>query len=81
VDAPVDVGFKSCVLNDIMSALPRLRGPMKELMGAINVKKAAEGNKIEMWTDPDKYSMVAETDFVRSIVLFVLTGAQFVCRA
>jgi hypothetical protein len=37
---------------------------MKELMGAINLKKAAEGSKIEMWTNYDKYPMIIETDFV-----------------
>lgn len=56
---------------------------MKELMGAINLKKAAEGNKIEMWVDPEKYLDIADTHFVRLIILSVLSCADkgsFVCR-
>jgi hypothetical protein len=69
VDTPADVGFKSNLLNDIISTLPRLKEPMKELMGAVNLKKAADGNKIQMWTDNDKYPLIAETDFVRPFLL------------
>ncbi|PPQ79804.1 LOW QUALITY PROTEIN: hypothetical protein CVT26_012571 [Gymnopilus dilepis] len=55
VDRPEDVGFKSTILNDIISSLPKLKGPMKELMSAVRLKEAAEGRKETMWTDEEKY--------------------------
>jgi hypothetical protein len=48
---PEDVGFASATLNGVIFALPGLAPAMRELMGAIDLSKAAEGKKDEMWTD------------------------------
>ena len=45
-----------------MAALPRLRDPVQNLIGEINLKRAAEGNKALMWTDPEKYPSVSNAD-------------------
>lgn len=38
---------------------------MKELLGAVSLKRAAEGNKDTMWTDPERYPSIADADLVR----------------
>lgn len=65
VDRPEDVGFKSTILNDIISSLPKLKGPMKELMSAVRLKEAAEGRKETMWTDEEKYPDLIDNIMVR----------------
>ncbi|KZT11630.1 uncharacterized protein LAESUDRAFT_734417 [Laetiporus sulphureus 93-53] len=47
--------FKSELLNDIVTALPKLREPMRELLDSVSLKMAKEGKKEALWTDPDKY--------------------------
>ncbi|GBE82631.1 DNA mismatch repair protein [Sparassis crispa] len=47
--------FNSVLLNDAVSALPKLKGPVKQLLGAVSIKMAKEGKKELLWTDPDKY--------------------------
>jgi DNA mismatch repair protein MSH3 len=64
VDNPDSVGLKSSLLNEIISSLPRLRQPMKELLGAVNLRKAAEGQKDSMWTDTEKYPEIIDADMV-----------------
>lgn len=38
---------------------------MKELLGAVSLKRAAEGNKDTMWTDPERYPSIVDADLVR----------------
>jgi DNA mismatch repair protein MSH3 len=64
--SPSDVGFKSKALNDIVFTLPKLKEPMKELLGDISLKRAAEGRKDAMWNDPDRYPTIADADLVSS---------------
>jgi DNA mismatch repair protein MSH3 len=64
VESPQDVGFKSSVLNDIIHVLPKLRGPMTNLMEAVSLKNAAEGRKDIMWIDSDRYPKIADADMV-----------------
>ncbi|KAJ7694222.1 muts domain V-domain-containing protein [Mycena rosella] len=59
-----DVGFKSSVLNEIISSLPPLEEPMKNLLDAINSKETAAGNKERMWKDPSKYPKVEDNKLV-----------------
>lgn len=37
---------------------------MKKILGAINLKKAAEDNRAELWMDPEKYSGVSDAQTV-----------------
>ncbi|KAI0340128.1 DNA mismatch repair protein MSH3 [Trametopsis cervina] len=55
-----NVDFRSPILSDIVSALPRLKEPAHGLLGTILVKEAKEGNKTTMWSDPDKYPSIEE---------------------
>jgi DNA mismatch repair protein MSH3 len=71
VDTPLDVGFKSRVLNEILSSLPRLRGSMGELLAIISLKKAAEGRKDTMWNDPERHPAIADIDMVCICELFL----------
>jgi DNA mismatch repair protein MSH3 len=64
VESPPTVGFKSSVLNNIIYALPKLREPMAKLIEAVSLKKAAEGRKDTMWTDPEQYPKIADADMV-----------------
>ncbi|KAF5386928.1 hypothetical protein D9615_001885 [Tricholomella constricta] len=62
VAAPSDVGFKSSLLNEIIFSFPKLREPMKQLMEAVSLKRAAEGRKDAMWTDPERYPKISDVD-------------------
>lgn len=64
VEKPSDNGFESPLLNDILFVLPKLREPVKELLGAVSIKRAAEGNKESMWTDPERYPGIQEAELV-----------------
>jgi DNA mismatch repair protein MSH3 len=58
------VGFKSALLNGIFYALPLLREQVQQLIDAVVLKKAAAGNKAEMWVDPERYPKIADADGV-----------------
>ncbi|KAF9466351.1 DNA mismatch repair protein MSH3 [Collybia nuda] len=62
IETPSDGGFKSTVLNDIVYSLPKLKRPIKELLGAISLKQAAKGLKDTMWMDPERYPGIADAD-------------------
>ncbi|KAG6831187.1 hypothetical protein H0H92_012327 [Tricholoma furcatifolium] len=59
---PSEVGFKSDLLNEIIYSIPRLRQPLKELLGAVHLNKAAEGRKDTMWTDPDRFPEISDAE-------------------
>ncbi|KAG5354224.1 hypothetical protein C0989_003737 [Termitomyces sp. Mn162] len=61
-ESPSDVGFRSSLLNEIVFLLPKLKGPMKELMSAIRLDQAAEGRKDIMWTDLERYPEISDAD-------------------
>lgn len=48
-------GFDSPILNGIVFTLPKLRGPIQDLLEMIHLKAAKEGKKEALWTDEDKY--------------------------
>lgn len=54
------------LLNDIFFALPLLREPVQQLIDAVVLKKAASGNKAEMWVDPERYPEIADSEGVSS---------------
>ena len=47
-----------------MYTLPKLKEPMKEILETINLKKAAENIKADLWIDTEKYSNVADAQMV-----------------
>lgn len=60
--------FKSPILNGIITALPSLREPIKDVLESISLEMAAEGKKEDMWTDPSKYPMLDELRTVHTFV-------------
>jgi DNA mismatch repair protein MSH3 len=54
------VGFQSSLLNDIVSSLPQLQGPIKELLEDLDIKQAREGVFTELWTNPEKYPAIED---------------------
>jgi DNA mismatch repair protein MSH3 len=65
-ESPSQVGFESATLNDIIFSLPKLKEPMGRLMGDIHLKRATEGDKVKLWTDPNKYPDINEIEMVCS---------------
>lgn len=61
---PASVGLNSLVLNSIISSLPRLKGPVQELLRIVNIKKAGEDKKDMMWNDPERYPAITDSDMV-----------------
>ncbi|KAI6103556.1 muts domain V-domain-containing protein [Pisolithus sp. B1] len=53
-------GFTSKLLNEIALALPKLKAPMRDLLGAVSLKEAAQGNKMSLWKDDEKYPALVE---------------------
>ncbi|KAG9120901.1 Mismatch repair protein msh3, partial [Ceratobasidium sp. 392] len=63
IDTPKDAGFQSDILNDIAYSLPTLRGPLALIVSQINVDKAREDDKTELWVDSEKYPQIDEAKF------------------
>ncbi|KAG5647140.1 hypothetical protein DXG03_001095 [Asterophora parasitica] len=74
VGEPSDVGFKSSLLNEIIFSFPKLKNPMKELMEAVSLTRAAEGRMDTMWTDPERYPAIADADVAIQHVEVELDG-------
>ncbi|KAJ7273569.1 muts domain V-domain-containing protein [Mycena haematopus] len=60
IHTPTDVDLKSTLLNNIILSLPPLKQAMQDLLGAINVERAKQGNMSLMWRDPSKYPLVED---------------------
>ena len=69
VQKPEDVGFKSRILNQIIFSLPKLKVPVKDILDAVCMKKAAEGKKDQMWNDTHKYPAISDRDLVGHVFL------------
>jgi DNA mismatch repair protein MSH3 len=65
VTTPASVGLESPVLNEIISSFPTLREPIKDLLAAVNLKKASAGKMDSMWTDLERYPSIIDADMVR----------------
>ena len=65
MDTAASVGLESPILNEIISSLPKLREPIKDLLAAVNLRKASEGKKDSMWTDLERYPGIIDADMVR----------------
>ncbi|KLO18801.1 hypothetical protein SCHPADRAFT_819209 [Schizopora paradoxa] len=50
-----DVGFRSPMLNDIVFSFPSLAMPLKDILAALDLKKAADDVRDELWRDLEKY--------------------------
>ncbi|KAF8631445.1 hypothetical protein AX17_005122 [Amanita inopinata Kibby_2008] len=59
---PSDVGLKSQMLNNIIYSLTKLKRPITEILDALSLTQAAEGNKSSIWADPERYPAVADAD-------------------
>ncbi|KAJ8078692.1 Mismatch repair protein msh3 [Marasmius tenuissimus] len=59
-DEPSQCGFTSTLLNEIIFALPLLREPIENFLGAISLQAAAEGRKEDLWSDAGKYPYVED---------------------
>jgi len=59
-----EVGFRSKILNDIVFSLPNLRGPVKSILTTIDVKKAVEDARADLWRDSEKYPEISDAKFV-----------------
>ncbi|KAF9218263.1 hypothetical protein BS17DRAFT_798646 [Gyrodon lividus] len=46
--------FRSKLLNDIVLSLPKLKSPIRDHLGAISLKDAAQGKKESLWTDTQR---------------------------
>jgi len=46
--------------------LPKLKGPLKEVLEAVSLKHAAQGRKDLMWSDVDRYPGIDDAALVRS---------------
>ena len=62
-----DGGFRSKLLNEIVLSLPKLKVPMRDLLGDISLKDASQGNKVSLWKDTEKFPELVELELVRII--------------
>lgn len=53
-------GFTSKLLNEIVLALPKLKAPMRDLLSAVSLEEAAQGSKVSLWKDDEKYPALVE---------------------
>ena len=75
------MGLKSGILNNIIASFPRLKEPVKQLLGDILSNKAAQGEKEKLWTDPLKYPDIADLQMVCQIsTRFQITDSSFASR-
>ncbi|PCH38453.1 hypothetical protein WOLCODRAFT_65402 [Wolfiporia cocos MD-104 SS10] len=56
--SPQSPPFRSPLLNNIISALPKLREPVQGVLQEISLKVAKEGNKEALWIDPEKFPLI-----------------------
>lgn len=57
--------FKSAILNDVIYSLPGLKKPMKDILGAINMKELENNKKTNLWTDWDRHAEIEDAKMVR----------------
>jgi hypothetical protein len=57
----------SPLLQEIASALPRVREPIKALLNTINVRKASMEEKSELWRDETKYPAIRDAKAVGAL--------------
>lgn len=52
---PSDVDCSSILWKNIVFALPALKTPMQTILAAINLHRARDNNKIELWTNLESF--------------------------
>ncbi|KIL68593.1 hypothetical protein M378DRAFT_8640 [Amanita muscaria Koide BX008] len=60
---PAMVGFKSEILNNVIFSLPKIKESVKEILDAIVLEKASQGEKESLWSDPERYPAINDTEF------------------
>ncbi|EJU05481.1 hypothetical protein DACRYDRAFT_74703 [Dacryopinax primogenitus] len=55
------VGFKSHILNDIVYSLPSALETVTQLMQPLDLRKARDDNKVDLWLDPQKFPAIQDT--------------------
>ncbi|KAK1232280.1 Mismatch repair protein msh3 [Marasmius sp. AFHP31] len=60
LDEPLQCGFTSPLLNEIIFALSLLKEPIQNFLGAISLQAASEGRKEDLWSDAEKYPYVED---------------------
>ncbi|EJD05960.1 uncharacterized protein FOMMEDRAFT_104344 [Fomitiporia mediterranea MF3/22] len=63
-----DVGLANPVLNEIIFTLPKIRDSVRKIGSCLNLKKADEDKRDELWSDPDKYP---EVDDLKMAIMVV----------
>jgi DNA mismatch repair protein MSH3 len=53
--APADVDCSSILWRKTLFVLPALKTPMDTILASINLHRARDNNKTNMWTDPEKF--------------------------
>ncbi|KAK2460594.1 hypothetical protein APHAL10511_007064 [Amanita phalloides] len=60
VSHPSNDNLKSKILNDIVFRLPKIKGPVKDMLSALSLENASQGQKEKLWTDPERYPALAD---------------------
>ncbi|KAF5324788.1 hypothetical protein D9611_004290 [Ephemerocybe angulata] len=68
-----DVGFESSLLNEIVFALPKIKGPIQSIIKEINLAKAKEGAMESLWTDFEKFPEISDLDLALQTIEVELT--------
>jgi hypothetical protein len=73
---PAQVGCSTILWRDIVFALPALQTPLRNILTFINLPRARDNDKIEMWTDLENFQpmenaqlaiMAAESDLAEEL--------------
>lgn len=67
-----DVAFQSSILNDILFALPAVKGPVECILKDISLIHASNGKKDQMFLDEEKYPNIADNAMVCQRVICYL---------
>ena len=65
--SPEEVGLPSPILNEIIYVLPKIQESVNKILSSINLSKADEDARADLWRDETKYPDIDEMKFVRTI--------------
>ena len=66
--SPEEVGLPSPILNDIIYVLPKIQQSVNKILSSINLSKADEDARADLWRDETKYPDIDEMKFVCTIL-------------
>lgn len=64
--AAKDVGLSSPILNEIIYALPKIKDSVTKILSNINLLKAEEDARADLWYDETKFPDLDEIKIVRA---------------